>query len=140
MPRPLLNDTNEFPDDSVLARNLGRTKAVWDSFVASLSGQVPGASLEWRYYNDGKAWLCKLTHKRKTLCWISVWDNLFKISFFFTRKSDEAIGSLAISPQLKEAYRADESTGKLKPLVVQVKTEKALDDVFTLLKFKRALK
>lgn len=140
MQRPLLNDADEYPDDGALARHLGKAKPIWDELIAKLAEHLPDASLEWRYYNDGKAWLCKLTHKKRTVCWISIWEKYFKTSFYFTQKHDEAIDSLAISPQLKAAYRAQQSTGKLKPVVVPVPTRKALDDVFTLLEFKSALK
>lgn len=140
MQKPLMNDASEYPDDAVLARYLGKAKPAWDSFVSKLAKQLTGASLEWRYYNDGKAWLCKLTHKKKTVCWISVWEQSFKTSFYFTQKNDAAIEALAISAPLKQAYRAHESTGKLKPLVVHVKTKKALDDVFTILTYKSASK
>lgn len=34
---------------------------------------IIGLSSEWRYYNDGKSWLCKVTHKKKTIVWISLW-------------------------------------------------------------------
>lgn len=29
---------------------------------------------EWRYYKDGKSWLCKITQKNKTIVWISLWE------------------------------------------------------------------
>lgn len=138
MERPLLNDQREYPDDAVLARYLGKAKAAWDAFVSRVTSSPVGASLEWRYYNDGKAWLCKLTQKKRTICWISVWDGFFKTSFHFTSKADDAIEALPISPPLKEAYRARERTGKLKPVVVPVRSEKALDDVFTILVYKKA--
>ena len=65
--RPLLNDPKEFPNDDVLLRYLGKTKAVWDEFVREMSSTLPAISLEWRFYNDGKSWLCKLVHKNKTV-------------------------------------------------------------------------
>jgi hypothetical protein len=38
----------------------------------------------WRFYNDGKAWLCKIAHRKKTICWLSVYHQMFQLSFFFT--------------------------------------------------------
>jgi hypothetical protein len=136
MEKPLLNDPGEFPDDAVLARYLGRAKAAWDSFAAGVGEALPDASLEWHYYNDGKAWLCKVTRKKKTVCWVSVWDKFFKTTFYFTAKNDLDIEGLPIASGLKDAYRAHKPIGALKPLTVEVKNKKALDAVFVLAKYK----
>ncbi len=136
MEKPRLNDQSEFPDDAVLARHLGRAKGAWDSFAAGVGEALPDASFEWRYYNDGKAWLCKLTRKKKTVCWVSVWDEFFRTTFYFTAKNDGDIEGLPIAPGLKDAYRAHKPIGTLKPLTVEVRNKKALDAVFVLVKYK----
>lgn len=138
--RPLLNDQNEYPSDEVLARHLGKAKPAWDAFAAAVPERFPDASLEWRYYNDGKAWLCKLTRKKKTVCWISVWDGYFKTAFYFTSKSDKDIEELPIPPDVKDSYREHPSIGKLKPLVIEVKSKKALEPVFVVANYKSGLK
>jgi len=140
MERPLLNDAKVYPDDDVLSEHLGRAKAAWDAFAAGTAAEFGDGSLEWRYYNDGKAWLCKVVHKKKTVCWVSVWDKFFKAAFYFTAKSDRDIESLPIPADLKASYRAHEPIGKLKPLVIDVRTKKALEPVFVLAKYKSALK
>lgn len=140
MERPLLNDKDQYPDDEVLAKHLGKAKPAWDAFAASVAAGLGEAALEWRYYNDGKAWFCKVVHKKKTVCWISVWDKFFKTAFYFTAKSDTDIEALPIPADLKEGYRAHAPIGKLKPLVVEVKTKKALEPVSVLVKYKSGLK
>lgn len=136
MDRPLLNDEKQYPDEAVLAKHLGRAKPAWDAFAADMSATFGQDALQWRYYNDGKAWLCKLVHKKKTVCWVSVWDEFFKTAFYFTAKSDQDIEALPISPELKERYRAHAPIGKLKPLVVDVRTKKALGPVSVLARYK----
>ena len=140
MERPLLNDKHQYPDDEALARCLGRAKPVWDAFAASVAEQVGTGALEWRYYHDGQAWLCKVVHKKKTVCWVSVWDRFFKIAFYFTGKNDRDIEGLPIPANLKDAYRAQAPIGKLKPLVVEVKSKKALEPVAVLVKYKSRVK
>ena len=136
MERPLLNDQGEYPDDAVLARHLGRAKAAWDAFAAGVASGFPDASLEWRYYNDGKAWLCKVVRKKKTVCWVSVWDKSFRTTFYFTDKNDKEIAALPIAPDLKASYAAADRIGKLKPFTVVVGSKKALEPVFALVKYK----
>jgi hypothetical protein len=140
MDRPLLNDKDEYPDDGVLARHLGRSKAAWDAFAAGIASGYPDAALEWRYYNDGKAWLCKLVRKKKTVCWVSVWDKAFRTTFYFVPRYDEEIERLPVDPALKTRYREHPPIGTMKPFTIEVRAKKALEDVFTLVDFKSRLK
>lgn len=140
MERPLLNDEKEYPGDQVLARHLGKAKPAWDAFAAGVAERLDEASLEWRYYNDGKAWLCKVTRKKKTVCWASVWDKFFKTTFYFTAKCDKDIEALPIASDLKDAYLGHKGFGTLKPLAVKVKTKKDLEPVFVVAKYKIGLK
>jgi phage terminase large subunit-like protein len=140
MDKMLLNDKNEYPSDAVLAKCLGKTKAVWDEFVAR-SGAVSGlALLDWRFYNDGKTWLTRLMFRKKTVCWISVWDEYFKTAFYFTEKSDSDIRALKVDEALKAEYFVKQPIGKLKPFTVPVKAKKTLADVFALIGYKISLK
>ncbi len=140
MDRPLLNDEHQYPDDHVLEKTLGKAKPAWDAFAAGIGEQVPDASLEWRYYNDGKAWLCKMVRKKKTVCWVSVWDKFFKTTFYFTDKSDRDIQALPIAADLKASFREHKGFGKLKPLTIEVASKKALEPVFVVAKYKAGLK
>jgi hypothetical protein len=86
MNKQLLNDKNEYPDDKVLGKYLGPTKPMWDFFVNPISSDFSSMALLWNFYNDGKAWLCKLSFKKKTMCWISMGDIFFKVTFYFMKK------------------------------------------------------
>jgi hypothetical protein len=134
--RPLLNDKDEFPGDDVLSKYLDKTKSLWDELTSVVSSDFPSASLEWKYYKDGGSWLGKLVQKKKTVCWISVWDKFFKVSFYFTEKNDWDIRNLKIDQSLKDAYSAHKPIGKLKPLIVEVKTKRTLNDVRELIRYK----
>jgi hypothetical protein len=138
--RPLLNDKNEYPDDDVVTRHLGKAKPLWDMFVARLRADFGAMNLTWKFYNDGKAWLGKVALRQKTMCWISVWDNFFKITFYFTDKNSADIASLKIDRSYKDAYSANGSSGKLKPLSIEVKSKRALLNVFEVLSYKSAWK
>lgn len=140
MEGPLLRDETEYPSEDVLARYLGKAKAAWDAFSARLAADFSDASLEWRFYRDGKSWLCKVVRKKKTVCWVSVWDQAFRTTFYFTAKSDQEIDRLPIAQELRNAYRAQSSIGKLKPITIEVSSKKALGDVFTIFWYKSELK
>lgn len=140
MEKPLLNDKNEYPDDLVLGKYLGETKPCWDEITSWVGSQFPSMLFEWRYYNDGKAWLCKLTFKKKTICWFSVWDQFFKMGFYFTDNAGAGISSLAIDPLLKDNFLNGPYYGKLKALTVEVRSREALESARILIDYKSKLK
>ncbi len=140
MEGPLLRDEAEYPSDDVLAGCLGKAKAAWDAFTARLAADFSDASLEWRFYKDGKSWLCKVVRKKKTVCWVSIWNQAFRTTFYFTARSDQEIDRLPIAQELRIAYRAQSGSGKLKPITIQVSSKRALRDVFTLFEYKSRLK
>lgn len=136
MNKPLLNNKDEFPDDKILLKVLDKSKVLWDEWVTVLSSGFPFVSLEWNYYKDGGSWLGKLVQKKKTVCWISVWDKFFKVSFYFTEKNDKDIKNLRIDQRLKDDYFSHKPVGKLKPLIVEVKTKKVLKDIQEIISYK----
>ena len=79
MEKPSLNDESQYPSDEVLSRYLGQAKSAWDLFMDFLKENHPSFSGQWRYYKDGKSWLYKLTKKKQTICWISIFQDKFSI-------------------------------------------------------------
>jgi hypothetical protein len=140
MDGPRLNDESQYPDADVVAKCLGKAKPAWDAFAAGIAATLGEGALEWRYCGDGKAWLGKVVHKKKTVCWVSIWDRFFKTTFYFTARSDGEIEALPIPSALKDGYRAHEPIGKLKPLTVVVRTRKAIEAVLVLVEYKSGLK
>ncbi len=100
MEEPCLNDRAEYPDDKILKRHLGDAKVAWDSFTAYLDSNYPSYSGEWRYYNDGKSWLYKISKKRKTICWVSVYRGKFATTFYFPDRAE----GLMVSSKLRKRY------------------------------------
>lgn len=87
-----LRDREIIPSDLVLKNVLGDSGySVLALFFETIIGADYGLNIAWRYYNDGKAWLGKVTHKKKTILWLSVWDGFFKTGFYFTEKHLAAI-------------------------------------------------
>ncbi|MGC4066702.1 MAG: DUF3788 family protein [Polyangiaceae bacterium] len=132
----VLDDPELFPDDAVLTRVLGKAKHALDTFVVRLREEVAGASIEWRYYKDGKAWLGKVARGKKTIGWVSVGRASFKVTFYFNANSERALLALPLSREATERYHSRENVGKLKPLVFEIRTERALDEVVMVAKLK----
>lgn len=136
-----LRDPEIFPSEMELKRVLGEpVYSVLASFLETITGREYGIEIEWRYYNDGKAWLAKVVHKNKTILWLSVWDGYFKTSFYFTEKHQEAIAALDISEEKKDEFAAMKPIGKLIPMTLNVSEQEQLDELLTVVRFKKSLK
>lgn len=135
----LLRNANIYPTDEVLEDVLGEIYRVLEMFLKTITSEAYGLTIEWRYYNDGKAWLGKIQHKKKTILWLSVWEGFFKTSFYFTEKHIEAIEALDIAESIKENFCKAKPSGRLIPLIIDIHSGHQLDDVLMVVRFKKSI-
>lgn len=133
---PSLYDANTYPTDEVIASVLGNCYKVYQVFVGAFSKHQ--IELEWRYYNDVKSWLGKGILKGKTIFWLSIWQDFFKVSFHFTEKTRLGIMSLPIADEIKTRIKNEPIKGKLVSLIIDVSESTHLNDVFTLVSYKQS--
>jgi len=146
--KQLLRDSNITPTDEIIFDGLGTVSDVYKRFVEEL--KVQNISLmNWRYYNDGKAWLSKGeykwttsrgTNKVKPIFWLSIWEGFFKVSFFFSEKNKDNLLSLSISEETKELIKniiPNGKTMKFLSVIINVNNNKQLDDIYELIKFRK---
>jgi hypothetical protein len=133
-----LNDDKVYPDDAILEKILG------DSFVAykSLLRLFDQNNLhyEWRYYRDGKAWLCKVQRKSKTLVWMSAWKGYMKATIYIPEKHVGSMLDLPLSPETKNSILATRNVGKSKPCMFEVRDETVFKDLESIMHYKAIIK
>jgi len=95
---------------------------------------------EWRYYNDGKAWLCKVVFKKKTIFWLSVWDGFFKTGFYFVERHCPGIHELEIDESIKQNLRLAKPSGTLYPVGLVLNREEQIPDLLKIIEYKKNLK
>lgn len=135
----LLRDPDIFPTETVLRKELGdNVFKVLDTLFTTVLSLEFGLSIEWRYYNDGRAWLCKVTHKKKTIFWLSIWENIFKVSFYFTEKYVETIKELDIEKTIINTFAETKPIGRLIPMIFNIDNQEQLKDLFTVIRFKKS--
>jgi len=144
----LLRDANVKPTDEIIADGLGATNNTYTKFIDGLkhNGISP---MDWRYYNDGKAWLTKGeykwitargTNKVKPVFWLSIWEGFFKVAFFFSEKIRAELLALPISKETEEIIKSAEPRGKTMrfiPITFEISDDKQLDDVYVLAQFRK---
>lgn len=132
----ILTSADIVPTPEVLEHALGDLFAVYERLTARLESPEFGVRPEWRYYRDGGAWRCKMTHRTKTVFWLSAWRTCLKAGFYFTARSGDGIPGLPIDASLKVAYENASPIGKLVPLVIELRGEEQFGDLFTIAAYK----
>jgi len=138
MENKILSDPTARPDDRVLENALGKDYQLLKEFTDKTNAK--NLVLEWNYYRDGKSWLCKVLNKKKNLCWLSVWDTGFKLTFYFTTKTINGVCELEINDDIKKMVKETKLTGKLLPIMLSIKNKKIMNDAIKLLEYKIKLK
>ena len=134
----MLTDADIYPSEAVLSSALGDCNQIYQTLIRKLPEYL--IELEWRYYNDGKAWLGKAVAKKKTVFWLSIWQGFFRISFHFTEKTRAGIHDLPVSDEIKKRIESAPIKGKLVSLVIDVTNPEDLKDIFTLILYKQKCK
>lgn len=114
--------------------------SVYEKIYKTITSSEFELNPEWNFYKDGKAWLCKVSYKKKTVFWLSVWDTGIKTGFYFTEKTRSGVMELAINDEIKQRFEEAELIGKLIPLTLVIENEATLEDLKMLIYYKKALK
>lgn len=123
MDAPALTDPTTSPSEEIIAGILAKGYGRWEKFFAGLREEHPDLATEWRYYNDGKSWLMKVTRKKKTVVWMSVHAGYFRITAYLTEKAGAAVKASALSDDCKEQFAKSKRFGKLIGVTVFCKNQ-----------------
>ena len=134
----VLTDPKQFPGDEVIFSHLGARRALWEALFSFIHSEHPDFTEQWRYYNDGKSWLLRVSRRKKTVFWLSVIEGSFRITAYFTDKSREAILASALSAELKEQYDKGRSFGKLCGITITFRKKSDVKDARALIALKTA--
>lgn len=136
----LLKEKELEPTDKVLENAMGKElfiiyKEIIEIFINEFSLEP-----QWRFYKDGKAWLCKVVLKKKTILWLSIWENYIKTGFYFTEKTGQGIYKLNIDDKFKDEFKVAKPSGKLIPLIIDINQQNQIYDLKEVVKYKIELK
>jgi hypothetical protein len=138
MENKILTDPMAKPESDVLENALGKNYSRYKEFVGKINSR--NLIVEWNYYNDEKSWLGKILNKKKNLCWLSVWDIGFKLTFYFMEKTLKGIHELEIDDKIKNMTVNIKPIGKLFPIIILIESKKIMNDGIKLLDYKMQLK
>ena len=145
----LLRDPSIEPTGEVIAEGLGTANSAYIRFIEELKNH--DIQLDWRYYNDGKAWFGKGlyqwttlqgTQKEITAFWLSVWDGFFRVTLYIPEKARTDALNLSLGDDIKNMIANSKKMGKLKffPLIFDLCSDELFDDIYTLVNFRKNVK
>jgi hypothetical protein len=133
-----LSDENIYPDETVLRSILGQSYEIYMDLLDLF--QKYEMNYEWRYYHDGKAWLCKVQKKKKTIVWMSAWKGFMQATIYFPLKFLEPVLALDVSEETKEKITNTKNVGKSKPCIFEIRSKGILVDLEKVMNLKVVIK
>ena len=70
------------------------------------------------------------------MCWISLWEGFFRVSFYIAMRLRGEFGKLAINEELLDRAMRQPPVGKLLPIVVEVTGRHMVADLMEIVAFK----
>jgi hypothetical protein len=138
--KPVLGDKSVYPSDEILFSIFGDKKVVWHKILSYVKDNYKDITEEWRYYNDGKQWLFKMQQKKKTIFWISVLKDTFRITFYFGNKAEPLIEASNLPQKIKDGFRDEKRFGSLRPVTTTITGVSDLENILKLIDIKVKLK
>jgi len=129
-----LRDEDKYPDNQVLEEVLGPSFEAYQNMLNLFDAN--NMEYTWRYYKDGKAWLCKVQKKRRTIVWMSAWKGYMQATIYIPGKYLEDLSRLDLSEGRKAKIRQTKNVGKSKPCIFKVRDSEVCDDFNKVMQFK----
>lgn len=105
-----------------------------------LSQNYPDSSGSWNYYNDGKQWLFKYVHKKKTIFWSGILTDTFRITFYLGNKAETIIEKSDLPHDIKEEFKTAKRYGLIRPVSFIVRDKADVDNVLKMIDLKSKIK
>jgi hypothetical protein len=132
-----LRDPNKYPDETVLQNILEDSYLAYKALLELYDSM--GMVYEWKYYSDGKAWLCKVQKKKKTVIWMSAWKGYMQATIYIHDKDIEKFKSLDLRQEIKERIVSAKKVGKSLPVMFEIRDREVLKDIEKVALFKISL-
>ena len=133
-----LKDESVYPDEGVLKSVLGKSYRVYCDLLQLYDDNE--LNYEWRYYKDGKAWLCKIQRKKRTIVWMSAWRGYMKAAIYLPARLIDQIYALNITEETKKKIENTKNIGKSKPCIFEIRDKDILKDFNEVMQFKISAK
>jgi hypothetical protein len=136
----LLTDKQVYPSDEIVFNIIGDRKILWKHLMDHMSEHYKDSNGGWNFYNDGKRWLFKMTHKKKTVFWASILADAFRVTFYFGNKAEPVIENSDLPQSIKDEFKTAKRYGLIRPVTIIVRSNTDLDNVLKIIVVKSKIK
>jgi hypothetical protein len=134
----VFKDKNVIPTDDFVFSILGEKKLFWKSIMEYAGKkEITG---NWNYYNDGKQWLYKAVRKNKTVFWIAILQDTFRITFYFGDKAEPILLESDLPGFIKEGFKTGKRYGKIRAITLKMNNMENVNIAQKLIDIKSKLK
>lgn len=132
---PVLTDPDVVPGDEQIRDALGEAFPAWQSLESALTQPPWCLTLSWQYYREG-SWLRKALRGTRNLAWLAVWTGHATVTFYFAARHRAGLVALPIPDALAHQAAQAQMTGRLLPLVIEIRTQEDVAAALAVLGYK----
>ena len=124
--------TLEFSDETIVPDD----ELIWKQTMSYLNDNNNNITEVWKFYKDGKSWLFRTTKKKKTVFWIRILNDTFRIAFWFAIKLEPIILESKLPQTIKEDYLKAKIFNKSRSIHIDVRDSLDFEIIKTLIDLK----
>jgi len=136
----VLTDPNVQPTDELIFSIIGENSVYWEKVIDYLYDNYSDIAEEWRFYSDGKSWLHRALRKKKTIYWIGVIKDTFRISFWFGDKAEPVVEASNLPESIKEQFRNAKRYAHSRAVSIEMRSPEDFENVLKLIELKMKIK
>jgi len=136
----VLNDKSVMPNEEIVFSIIRDKRILWQKIMNYLHDNHADITEVWRYYNDGKSWLFRTLKKGKTIFWIRVLEDTFRIAFYFSDKAEIMIEQSDLPESIKNDFRDAKRFNTTCGISIEMAESADADNAIKLIELKLQLK
>jgi hypothetical protein len=136
----VLNDKSVIPNNDLVFSIIGDKRILWQQILNYLHDNYNDITEVWKFYNDGQSWLFRTLKKGKTIFWIQVLENTFRITFYFGNKAEPIIEQSDLPESIKTDFRNAKRFNTTRGISIEMADENDVINAIKLIELKLKIK
>ncbi len=128
------------PTEDLVFSIIGDKRILWQQIIIYLHDNYSDITEVWKFYNDGKSWLFRTLKKGKTIFWIRVLEDTFRIAFYFGDKAEPIFEQSDLPESIKTDFRNAKRFNTTRGISIKMADENDAVNAIKLIELKLKLK
>jgi len=136
MAMSIFDDKATIPNDEMVDTVIANSAGLWNKLKSHVLANYQGTNQEWKFYSKKAGWSLIFKQNKRTLFYFVPCDGYFMIALVLGEKAEKVVEQSSIPEHIKKIIASATFYVEGKSFFVDVKDEKDLEPIFTLLKIK----